>query len=408
MQITPILLALRKNKTGAILIALQIALTMAIISNLVLVIHERISVTRRSTGVDESNVFTFGYRLVNGQVKPSDIQSDLAAIRSIPGVVDVFPSNRVPLQGGGWSEGVNLVPGIISASQDRALAAVYGADDHALPTLGLKLDEGRNFQSVEVIDGEFGSAPFPHVAIVSRTLAKTLFGNTPVLGKSVFLSTDNQNAITIVGVVDKLQTPGAADSSDDDKGEMSIILPMHNKGVGGMYVVRTQLGQLDTVKATIESALAKLNSQRVFKKPRTLTEIRAEAYSNASSMATLLSSIGIVLLAITGFGVVGLTSNWVSARRRYIGVRRALGATRGSILRYFLIENFLITASGIVAGAALGLELNAYLVRSYGASALGIPDLLGGSLVLLVLTQLAAMTPSLRASKVPPAVALRS
>lgn len=408
MQITPILHALRKNKTGAILIALQIALTMAIMSNLVLVIQERISATHRSTGVDESNVFTFGYRLDDGTVRPADIQADLAGIRSIPGVVDVFPSNRVPLQGGGWNEGVNLEPGFVHASQDKALAAVYGADEHALATLGLRLVEGRNFEPTEVLDGAFATAPFPHAAIITQALATQLFGSVPALGRSIFLSTDNQNAITVVGVIDKLQTPGAADSVDGTLSEWSVILPMHNQGAGGMYVVRTQPGHLDRVISAIKPALVKLNAQRVLKEARTLAEVRAAAYNRASSMAMLLSAIGIVLLVVTGFGVVGLTSNWVSIRRRQIGVRRALGATRAAILRYFLVENLIITVAGMVAGTALGLVLNAFLVTHYGASWLGLADVIGGSVIILVLTQLSAIAPSVRASRLPPVVALRS
>jgi len=288
------------------------------------------------------------------------------------------------------------------------LVAVYGADEHALATLRLRLVEGRNFEHTEVLDGAIGTAPFPHAAIITRALATRLFGGASALGRSIFLTTDNQNAITVVGVIDKLQTPGAANAVDDMQSEWSVILPMYNRGRGGMYIVQTQPGHLDQVISAIEPALVKLNAQRVFKKPRTLAEVRAAAYKNASSMAKMLSVIGLVLLAVTGFGVVGLTSNWVSVRRRQIGVRRALGATRAAILQYFLIENLMITVASVVAGTAIGLALNAFLVRQYGASALSFIDVLCGAIIVLVLTQLSAMAPSIRASRLPPVVALRS
>src|SRR3546814_2713942 len=82
-------------------------------------------------------------------------------------------------------------------------------------------------------------------------------------------------------------------------------------------------------------------------------------------MAGLLVGTIVALLLVTALGIVGLTSFWVSQRRRQIGVRRALGATRGDILRYFQTENFLIVSVGIAMGMLLAYGLNQGLMQQY-------------------------------------------
>ena len=114
------------------------------------------------------------------------------------------------------------------------------------------------------------------------------------------------------------------------------------------------------------------------------------------------------LLLVTALGIIGLASFWVQQRRRQIGIRRALGATRGDILRYFQTENFLIVTGGIVLGMALAFGLNLMLMKLYELPRLPLYYLPIGALVLWGLGQLAVLAPALRAAAVPPVVATRS
>jgi putative ABC transport system permease protein len=115
-----------------------------------------------------------------------------------------------------------------------------------------------------------------------------------------------------------------------------------------------------------------------------------------------------LLLVVTAVGIVGLTSFWVAQRRRQIGIRRAIGATRGDILRYFQTENFLIATLGIVLGMVLAYGLNLLLMRHYELGRLPGYYLPVGALVLWGLGQLAVLGPARRAAAVPPVVATRS
>ena len=121
----------------------------------------------------------------------------------------------------------------------------------------------------------------------------------------------------------------------------------------------------------------------------------------------MLGAVCALLLAITAFGVVGLTMYWVGQRRRQIGMRRALGARRVDILRYFHTENLLIAGTGCILGIALGL-----LLAIPGCCQSGAPPhepgyICGGALMVLVLCQLAVLWPALRAASVAPAIATR-
>ena len=125
-------------------------------------------------------------------------------------------------------------------------------------------------------------------------------------------------------------------------------------------------------------------------------------------MVWLLLVVTGCLLALTALGVVGLSSFWVQQRRRQIGIRRAIGATRADILRYFQIENLLIVSLGIGFGSVSAVGLNLWLMRHYELAHMPLVWLASGAIVLWLLGQLAVLGPALRAAAVPPMVATRT
>ena len=122
----------------------------------------------------------------------------------------------------------------------------------------------------------------------------------------------------------------------------------------------------------------------------------------------LLLAVSIAMLAITAFGIGGLASFWVQQRTRQIGVRRALGATRGQILRYFQTENFLLASIGIAIGMLLAFAINQLLMGKYEMARLPLFYLPAGAVLLWLLGQLAVYAPARRAASIPPATATRS
>ena len=136
--------------------------------------------------------------------------------------------------------------------------------------------------------------------------------------------------------------------------------------------------------------------------------MRADYYRQDRAMAWLLVAVIVALLVVTALGIVGLASFWVAQRTKQIGVRRALGATRGQILRYFQTENFLLATIGIVLGMLMAYGINQLLMERYELPRLPALYLPVGALALWMLGQIAVFGPARRAAAVPPAVATRS
>ena len=407
MQVIPILAALRRNKASAILVVLQVGLMLTFISNLVSIIAERASLFSRPTGTLENQLFALGFRLPKADGTLAMLDADLDALRAAPGVMDVAATNSYPLRGTGWGEGISLVPGPTSKHQ-QSTTAVYAMDQHGPTTLGLRFMEGRNFSTDEVIVGQFNSGPMPSVAIITQSLKEQLFGAKPALGHLIYASSDSHKPMTVIGVVERLQSPYAAETTDTHQSENSLILPIRAAGGGGLFIVRTKSGAINDVARSVQHALIRNNPDRIFGAIRPFTEIRSRAYEKDRAIAIAFSILFIVLCLITALAIVGLTSFWVLRRTGQIGIRRALGATRLSIVRYFLIENALLCTAGGVLGIAASLALNLWLRTHYGSDRISALALIACAIMVVSLGQCAVMLPALRAARISPSSAFRS
>jgi len=405
MELRPILSAMLRNKGGALLIGVQMAITLAILCNGLFIIEQRVILSHRPTGADEANVFVIPNQWVGS---PPDLaarqQTDLAALRALPGVVDAFATNSYLLSNGGSSGGVFLTS---DQKESSAQTAFYFADEHGLNSLGLRLVAGRNFNSDEVLDRNGNNDLTPaSAAIITRALAEKLFPGKSALGQSLFTKPEN-NTIPIVGVVDRLQVPWVGTWSEKFN-DYSIIEPFRYINPYVFYIVHTQPGQLPAVVKSAEKKLFETNRSRVLEKIVSLTDARDDAYKDDRGLAVILGVVCAALVAVTAFGIVGLTSYWVAQRRRQIGIRRALGATRNGIVRYFQTENFLIAAAGALLGIALAVSANLWMVSTFEMQRLHVSYPIIGAVVVLLLGQAAVLWPALKAASIPPALATRA
>ncbi len=402
MEIGPIWRALMRNKAGAILIALQIAVTMAIMVNAISIMQERARLMARPSGIDEANIFylsSVGFAPdFNERVT---IEEDLAAIRATPGVVDAIQSNSVPLHGGGWSMGLQTEPG---TGKDATGVAVYFVDEHGLDAYGLKLVAGENFAPTDIGWRERASTEWPDKTLITRAMAETLFPDDPdsALGATVYIN--DAEPLTITGIIERMQAAWNGWSGV----ERVMLVPQHTLFGSTRYIVRSEPGRRDELMPVIEKMLAESNKGRIVRSLTTMEETRERSYRADASMIKMLTFVIIVLTVITALGIVGLASFSVSRRTKQIGVRRALGATKTAILRYFLTENFLISVVGVVAGGALAVGLNLWMVDAFSLTPIAwylIPAAMGA---LFVVGQLAVLGPARKAASVPPAVATRT
>lgn len=409
MDILPILSTLRRHKLTSWLLILEIALTCAIVCNAVFLIGQRLQRMDMPSGVAEHELLQIQVADVTSPSNPyARLAEDVAALRQVPGVISVASSNQVPFGNSSSNANLRLDP----AQPERTLNATTYFGENLVPTLGTRLLSGRDLQPDDFVEveaalkalGTGDSKNLPHVTLITRTLAERLWPGQNPLGRLIYLTPTV--GLRVVGVVDSLARPNAYDIA---KAQYTMIVPLRmgaNKDQS--YLIRTRPEDRASVMTAALAALKKVDPQRVVTTQRSFDEVRRKFFQDDRAMAGMLVGVIVALLIVTALGIVGLASFWVAQRRRTIGVRRALGATRRNILNYFQTENFLLATIGIAFGMVLAYGINLFLMTHYE-----LPRLPGGyfpigAIALWLIGQLAVLGPALRAAAVPPVVATRS
>ncbi|KRE86173.1 hypothetical protein ASG75_07470 [Rhodanobacter sp. Soil772] len=403
----PILSALKHHKTTVALVVLEIALTCAIVSNALFLIGDRLSNMQLSTGVaDNGLVWVSSNSLREGGTPGSAMsleQADLAALRGMPGVTAALKVNSLPLLNASmWRSGISVQPGLPKATFNNI--AMYLGTPGIVGGLGIRLEQGRDFLPQEYADysPSANQAP-PSAVIVTRTLADRLWPGQSALGQPIFMGEKGKYVTRVVGVTTHLLNPtlaGRANSEDN------LLLPVRSIP-GGMYVLRTEPSVRDAILRDIPTVLDRVDNDRIITGSNSYARTVSDYFHDDRALIWLLLVVIGCLLALTALGVVGLSSFWVQQRTHQIGIRRAIGATRRDILRYFQAENFLIVSGGIALGLLLAVALNLLLMKQYELPRLPLAYLPVAALVLWSLGQLAVLGPALRAAAVPPVVATR-
>ena len=409
MEIRPILSALLRNKTGPILVALQVALSLGILANALHIVEERRAVAARPSGLaDEASTFYFQVRNLNTdgpEQMLATIRRETEVLRAVPGVASVAQVSQMPLSRSGSNNSV-----AVDQRQERetAIASQYVSGDSLVKTFGLKLVEGRDFLPSEIVEvNENEQRELPKQVIVTKALAEKMWPGSSAIGKQVWFGTgDDALSSQVVGVVERLQS---AHGEMGERAEFSTIVPARVYGrPGNMYAIRTEPGQRDRVIKEAEEALRKSSATPVIMQAKTVEDDRKNRYRADMALSWMLITVSVLLLLITSSGIVGMASLWVTQRRKQIGVRRALGARKLDILRYFILENFMITSAGVFGGVLFGLSLNHLLVTKLEMARLPATYLVGGAVVFWALGILAAYGPAWRAASISPATATRS
>ena len=400
MDIRPLLSSLRRSPTGAILVALQIALALAIVVNSMFIIVQRFEKMNRDPGIDVPNLFFIGF-VPSGERFQGEVtmREDLAILRGLPGVEAATVVNAVPLSGGGSSTSLFTE---MNEKGKRGDVNYFQVDEQGVETFGVKLVEGRDLDAAVVTKPARNTSTSPPEILVTRDVAKEMFPGGSALGKTVYTGTND--AIQIVGIIDNMHGswPGW------DKVGNVALFPVITDESYARYMVRAKPGQRDAMMRAAEDALNKVDNGRVILKVRAQDYIAANTFADDRAMAVYLVTVIALLLGISALGIFGLAAFNVSTRTKQIGTRRAVGARRTDILRYFLAENWLITSAGVVVGCVLALLLGYWLSTTFELPRLKLYYLVLGVVLLWTVSLLAALRPARRASLVSPAIATRT
>ena len=421
MELGPIVRALRRNKTRFGLIALEIALTLAIVTNCVTMILEARTKMVRPSGFADADIVSlrstpFDNAFREDGYLDNSLRADLEALRAVPGVVAVSNSRFLPWQGGGSSTEVRPV----GSRGEMLRTQVYNADEATFDTLGVKVTEGAGFSAEQTATDtlrlrelfktqrEMGQDGLPkdkftQEVVISRAFARLAFGEGgQALGK--LLEDSDGDMYRVIGLIDDFYNPYGWPIH-----EYVIFYASTNRSYegGAPYLVRTEPGRAAELTKALEDKLIAVHGGRNVR-VRTLDEIKANYFGAQRIVVTLMAGIVVLLVLVTSLGIVGLTSFSVTERTRQIGTRRALGARRVDILRHFLLENWVVTSFGLVLGVGLAYALNMGLMSSAAATKIGWPMVAAGVMLLWLAGVLATLAPALRASRISPAIATRN
>lgn len=404
MELMPILSTLRRHKTAASLIVIEIALTSAIVCNALHLISLRIETLNHDSGLPEKELVVLGVRSTGGQADVDEVTGrDVAALRQLPGVKSVALLNQVVYGNNSSNTDVRKTA---DKTGPRVAASLYAGGEQTVATMGLRLIDGRDFlpeeyQASTAVDQQ--DDPNVGQVIVNRKLAEKLYPGQSAVGQPLYGYVERPS--TIVGVVERLTHPYPG-KSDRDEG-YATLFPVRPSFRGGTFLVRTDPDQREAVLKAAPAILERNDPTRILNEATTLSEMRAAFYAQDRSMVGLMVGVIFALMVVTAFGIVGLASFWVQQRTRMIGTRRAMGATRGQILRYFQLENFLLSSVGIALGMLGAFGMSLVLMASHSLPRLPLAYLPIGALALWGLGQLAVWAPASRAAALPPVAALR-
>ena len=317
LELRPIWSSLMRSKTGAVLVALQVAISLAILANALHVVNLRQTVASRPSGVaDESSIFYIVARNLPKATHEEELANqarETALLRALPGVQSVAITSQHPLSNNGSTSSFFLSPDQV---ENTGNASFYVSPDSLVKTWGLQLVEGRDFtpDDVQEID-QTTSKKFVSVVIVTKALAKKAFPDaSSYLGKTIYFgSGSDAQGVRIVGVVERLQSTSA---QVGESGETSVILPVRLTGFNtSIYTVRAAPGERDRLMKDAETAMRLASPTPMSIRTTSMEQDRKERYQADVGMGWTLVAVSVLLMLITASGIVGMTSLRVSLRR---------------------------------------------------------------------------------------------
>jgi predicted permease len=394
-----------RTRLRSVLVVAQIAISLVVLIAAGLVVRTLQQLQTMNPGFDTQNALTMsfdlglqGYDKAHGQQFYRQLTQRL---QSLPGVESAAVSNYIPLTLNYNSRNAYIEGKPAERGENVPLAMNASAGPGYFKTMGTPVLQGREFTEQDQEKSE-------PVAMVNETFVRRfmpeLRTSAEALGRRFSFDGPGGPFIRIVGVV----KDGKYFNIAEDPRPFMWTPMSQDYSSNGLLVVRSK-GNPESLFAAVRSEVQSLDPNLPLFDVKTLNEHMKLALFPAKVAATVLGVFGLVALLLSAIGVYGITSYAVAQRTHEIGVRLALGAQLGDVLRLVLRHGLKLT----IIGAAIGL-FGAYLATRaitsvlYGVSATDPLTFAGVSLLLVGVALIACYIPARRATKVEPLVALRN
>jgi len=404
MDIKPIFLSLKQNKFMTILMIIQIAFTMGVLSSSVLVATETLREWGMDSGIPHEDIIRISPEFFDeNQDVGQALVKDIERVKQMVNVINVAPSNAVPFTA------ENMINVYLTAQEDAQeyKTVVFHSDENIFDVLQLSLVEGRMLTASDVIRGEDSVTPQnASQVMISKDMAKVLFGEQSAVGQTIWLA-KNSDPVQVVGIYSNFMTGERLNGRG--KSYQSIIRPQvkWSQTHQPNYLIRVEQGKATGMLEDIIDVFY-LERGRYINSSELLKRTQKRMYDGRGSRALTMLVISLILLIITGLGMTGLTAFQVTQKRKQIGTRRALGAKKRDVMRYFLTENSIITIIGLLIGVLVTLTITFELSEQASQNFMNLSVLLLTGLVMWLVNILAVWFPAKRAANIEPAIVTRS
>ena len=404
MNLRPIFLSLKRNKFMTFVLVIQIAFTMGVLSSSVLVSTATLSEWNLPSGIPHEDIIRVSPEFFEqdrdvGQA----IIDDVERVKQFPSVVSITPSAAVPFTA------ENVVNVYLETGEDAQghQTVIFDADESIVSVLDLSLIEGRWINESDVIRGHADEVTEnASIMMISQDMANVLFPESSAVGQTVWLSNQG-DPVKIIGVYSNFMTGERLNGRG--KSYHSFIRPQVKwaEGREPHYLIRMEPGVAENQLEDVVTLFYQERG-RYINFPERLKRTQKRMYDGRGSRALTFLVISAVLLIITAIGITGLTAFQVNQRKKQIGTRRALGAKKSDIVKYFLTENSIITFFGLLIGLLLTFSLAFEISEQYGQNMLNLTVVLGTAALIWVINMVAVWFPAKRAANVAPAIVTRT
>jgi putative ABC transport system permease protein len=393
------------SRFRAMLVVAEVSLAVVVVIGAGLMVRSLVHLNGVNPGFQAERILTMRM-LVQGDLprRTTFVNETLERLRTIPGITEVGTIHRLPLtnffaSSSGWSRADQPEPPRDSRPNSEVSVITSGY----FRTMGIPIIAGRNFDSRDRAD-------VPHVAIINQTLVNRYFPGEDPVGKRIRLRWGPTLQFEIVGVAGDSRTGLSGGGNAGLREQPGSIVFLNNAQEPSPFaslVVRTTGEPLATVKAVREQIRA-VNPNQGVSDVQTMEQVVSDSLANIRLQTMLLGAFASLALLLSSIGLYGVISYSVEHRRREMGVRLALGAGPGSVLRLVLGQGLRLTTGGLIVGLIGALAVTRYLETLLYEVRPTDPGVFAAVFGVLIATAImACYMPARRATRVDPAVVLR-
>jgi predicted permease len=323
----------------------------------------------------------------------------LESLRSLPGVQQASLTTSVPLvDAGAIFYAAEGMPPVDATNRPRAYVRSITPD--YFQTLGIKMIEGRDFTANELVRNNTS-------AIVSENVAKRFWPGQSAIGRRIKQGGPGSPGpwFNIVGVVSEANHRGIPRNPTADP---DVYLPFGETTRTFAVLLKTA-GDASSLAPGVRAALQRINPAVAVFDVQPLSELVDSQLASAKFLSWVTGAFAVVAFALALIGIFGTLSYWVRRRTSEIGIRAALGADRGRVLRLVVGQAMTLTGIGVAAGALLAAALGRLIeTQLYGVQPIDWISFVGTAAAMAFAALIASVAPAVRALRVNPIIALRS